>query len=162
MKRLLILTFTALALLAQGTIPPPNQYSYDDSFASSAGETLTLQLPAGANRQWVGAYLGISLTPGQSAKACFINNGTAATTTLDTGGPKQLFGAPISATKVYTASNSSGGVTAGCYTFTSNQPFNIANMFMTRGLATVQNISVSVTPLTGTISGDTFVRWIEQ
>jgi|ERR1700722_1184693 len=168
MKRLLILTLTAAALLAQipsPPAPPPNQYSFDDAFSSASSETLTLQLPANSNRGWYGFWLNISLSSSSATgKVCFLQNGTAATTTAGT--VNQLYGARIPATKAFTASNSSGGVTVGCVTFTGAQSFNIGNMFMSRAnsiapapAGTVQNISFVVTGTS--ISGDIFPIWQE-
>ena len=142
--------------------PPPNQYSVDDAVSASAGETLTVQLPASSARGWYGFWLTVSLNSSSAqAKVCFILNGSTASATAAT--VNQLFGSPlIPVSRAYTSSNSSGGTTYGCMTITGSQSWNMQNAFMPRLGATVQNLSISVTPLTGTITGDTFLQWSEQ
>lgn len=172
MKRILLLTMTAAALLAQLPTPvpgpPTNQYSFDDAFSSTSSETLTLQLPANSNRGSYGAYLTISLTSSSaSGKVCYYQNGSTATTTNSTA-IGQLNGNPVPpVTKVYTSSNSSGGTLIGCDNFTGRDPVGMTNLFMSRAISitpepsgTVQNISIVVTG--SSISGDIFPRWVEQ
>ena len=160
--KLFILTLTAATLVAQApgpnNTPAPNQYSYDDALSSSSSETLTLQLPANSNRGWYGFWLTVSLnSPSATAKVCFLQGGTTATTTAATA--TQMFNAVPAVTKVFTASNSTSGTTLGCVNITGAQSWNLGNMFMARAFATVQQISIVVTG--SGITGDIFPIWNE-
>jgi hypothetical protein len=166
-KTAAIIVLAALALSAQ-QLPPAQQYSVDDAFTTSGTEILTLQLPANSNRTFAGFWLNISLnSSAASAKVCFLSGGTKATTT--SAAINLLPSATVQpATLAFTASNSSSGTQFGCFTFTGATGFNISNLNMLKAVSqspspngTIQQLGISVTPVTGSITGDIFPLWSE-
>ena len=153
MKKTIAILTLAFALYGQQPTPvpapPANQYGFYDSFSATSSETLTIQLPAGANRGWVGNWLKVSLnSPSTTATVCFGNNWAAASGTAGTW--NQLFGASGPVSKVFT-SNTTTGTNYYCEYITGSQAWNLQNMFMSRLTSTLQNLNITIsgTSLTG-------------
>lgn len=170
MKRVVLLLLVIVSAgMAQSVNQTPS-YSSPDIFSGSAGEAITVQLPANSIRGVSGAYVSGSVTA--AATICFSFNGTAATATANP--IVVLPGFPPSVASVFHTSNVGQGTAGPCFVLQAGafnfkwsdfyfpKASSIANQWGLKPWTSVQNFTATLTPATGTISGNLNPNWYEQ
>lgn len=167
LKNLLIVLGITAFLGAQTPTTPG--YTAADAFTASSGESLTVQLAANSPLSVAGTSISGSVDA--VSKICFAWNGTAATSTalvisLANGSPFPT------TTTAWKSSNVGTGAAGACFVLQVGAfSFNAAPNFYlwkrdgvpkswgTTPWTAIQNFTATITPATGTVSGDLNMTW---